>query len=326
MSDSEVKAMMTSVPHGTAAIVVNPELADYLKSRPPLRPLIATLKDATLPANIIGFLSTALTLPSAWLDPVNGTFRALQGVSALVSITIQTYMQLKGRYQTYQDLRDLQKGYDPSLIVARADMKDKSDYSRFESWWMANSVDITAWWAIGNCGLMAASGIASERPGETATAVLWAPSYMLRLLPEKSSSAETVKKTAGVMEKVATSVIAAPFNLAAKALSSTGLYKSLKESWLLRQPPLVLSALYNIGVKRVPALANSIYAGDIYATGWMMGGVAQDILTAEIDKRCIGRGHGSIVNHPDGHVIARNIIEGRGWRSFKDMIRPRPSV
>lgn len=310
-------------PDNGATVNVNQELVDYLKTRPEIRPLRATFRDATWPANIIGFTSSACTLPSAWIDPINGHYRAAQGISALISISIQTYLQLKGRYQTYTDLRDLQRGVDPAMIVKRADMEDKSLLGRFESWWMANSVNVTAVWAIGNCGLMATSGIASHRPGETATAVLWVPTYLLRLLPEKSVSANAVKKTSAVMDKIASMAIVGPFNLAAKALSNTTAYKAIANSWIAQQPPLVLSAIYNVGFKRIPAITNAVIAHDPYSVGWMLGGVAQDIFTAEIDKRFIGRGNGSIVNSPDGHIVARNILEGRGLRTLKEMLSPR---
>lgn len=313
---------MTALDNG-ATVKVNQDLVDYLKTQPEIRPLRATFRDATWPANIIGFVSTACTLPSALLDPVNGKFRAAQGISALISISIQTYLQLKGRYQTYTDLRDLQRGIDPAIIVKRADMKDKSLPGRFESWWMANSVNVTAVWAIGNCGLMATSGIVSHRPGETMTAALWVPTYILRLLPEKSPAAEAVKSASETMDKAASTVIVGPFNLAARALKNTAVYKAVANSWIAKQPPLALSAIYNLGFKRVPAITNAIIAHDPFSVGWMLGGAAQDIFTSEIDKRFIGRGHGSIVDSPVGHIVAKNILEGRGLRSFKEMISPR---
>ncbi len=314
-----------TAPDNGATANVNQALVEYLKTQPEINPLKATFRDATWPANIIGLLSTACTLPSAWLDPVNGAFRATQGISALTSISIQTYLQLKGRHQTYTDLRDLQRGIDPAIIVKRADMKDKSLAGRFESWWMANSVNVTAIWAIGNCGLMATSGIASHRPGETMTAILWVPTYILRLLPEKSVSAEAVKKASAAIDTAASTVIVGPFNLAAKALKNTSIYKAIANSWIAQQPPLALSAIYNIGFKRVPAIANAVIAQDPFSVGWMLGGVAQDIFTSEIDKRFIGRGKGSIVDSPDGHVVAKNILEGRGLRTIKEMLSPRPA-
>jgi hypothetical protein len=328
----------------------NPKLKAYLEQKQTIRPFWATLRDPVVANNVVNIVTTLMLIPSGMTDTLEngqGNFwRTTQGVAGSSNLSWQFYLQVKGRYQTYCDLRDLQAGVDPALIITRKDEVNPSQYGRFESWWMANSVNMTAGFAIGMSGLMAISGVVSGRPGEAATALMFIPGLALRFLPEPGTSArvqydknlQEAKNTpvfyrttrqhayyAGhvlrmVDQKVITPFFKSIFNMAAKKLGSKivfGADKAITEN----APPLMLSAVYT-GARRIPALVNAILVVDLYQIVHMGGGFLSDITLAEVNKGYMGRRHGSIVNGSDGDVAARSMLEGRVFKPIREYFRP----
>ncbi len=297
-----------------ANLTINLELQEYLCTRPPINPITATLKDPVVPANLVTLGLASLMIPSAitdkGVDGING-FRLAQGISAITSIVWKSYLQVKGRYHVYQDLADFQQeNATPQQIIARADHKDQNAYQRFESWWMTHNVNINATIALGNCALMACAGYISNRPGEMITAGLWAPSYLLAMLPERSvlknefndKAHKLVSKIPPPLMKVFSDVKGSKFGAVIGKIA--------------QQPPLVLSAIYGTVATRAPAFISAVLADDGYQASFMAGAVLQDWMNAEVDKRAMGRGEGSILTNPDGHVIAKNMLEGRNRSLF----------
>lgn len=184
-------------------------------------------------------------------------------------------------------------------------------HKRAGSYISHKSVEIGSFSAIFSGGLVIASGVAYDRPGEAVTSALRMPGILARLLPQNDPlkavfnfTSKIKDKTYGSIKKLFSSQNEPPQETEQSNPSDAS------PSLLSRMNAMQLSGLWNLVVVRTPLLANAAYVQDPYSSLWGVGGMAQDLLIAKSDKRGIGRHGGSILTAADGHKIAKNLLEG----------------
>lgn len=305
----------TPVPPEHSVARINPELLEYIKNYPEeIRPLQCLRRDPLLQSSLTGACISATLIPSALTDDNAGGVNPVRLSAGCIGVTymlLQFGVQLAGRYQTYRDLADLQKGVTHKEIISRARMQDMSWHKRAGSYLAHKSVEIGSFSALFSGSLVIASGLIYDRPGEAVTSALRMPGILARLLPQNDPlkavfnfTSRIKGKTYGTIKKFLSDHNETPEGTELSRPSDA------PPSRLLRMSAMQLSGLWNLAVVRAPLLVNAAYAQDPYSGFWGVGGMAQDLLIAKSDKRAIGRYGGSILTAENGHEIARNLLEG----------------
>lgn len=305
---------VTSAP--TTEPIVHPELAAYLKSRPQIHPIRQTLSDPSLWWAATWLAVSSFAFMSGLEDPLEVSLGSnkdypvfLQkgmGALGLLSALSATDLIATGRYQTYKDMADFQRGVDPGEIVARGDASKKGMLSRFFNWRMHHAYHFLPLTSVGLCVLMTASGIANKHWGEAMTGLLLLPGYAAQLMPEKyrrdkESTRPTEPKEAGWLKRTFNAVAASAPGRAVKFIFGQ---------------PLLLSALL-MSWRLLPALGGAIYHGNLPLAAMYGLSVGMLVSMANTTKDAIGRYHGSILDpkRENGLEIAKTLLEGRFFRN-----------
>jgi hypothetical protein len=297
--------------------VVNPELAEYLRSRPQISPIRQTLSDPGLwwASTWLGVSAFAFML--GLNDPFEVTLETnpnypgilQQGMSTfgLLSAASATDLIATGRYQTYKDMADFQRGVDPKEIIARADMSKENALTRFFNWRMNYTYNFVSAFPAAMCLMMVASGIANKRWGEAATGLLLLPGYAAQLMPEKHYREKEPAQPVIISDPTAAKSGWLKRAFDAVAASAPG--RAVK---FVFGQPLLLSAVL-MSWRLLPALVNALYKGDapLAAVYGLSAGML--MFMANTTKDAIGRYRGSILDprRENGLEIARTLLEGR---------------
>lgn len=309
-------------------------LAEDLAARPRIRPLKAVLKDSSFLFGLTGVAGSVLAVFSGFHDHLSvglaadwNFLRVAQGVAATASVLIfGAVMSAVGRHQTYRDLADYQALVQRTPQEQWPDLQESEEFQSIvrraepaKGWlgrqWnraMANNHNIIAAISLPLCAVMAASGIASGRPGEALSAALIIPAYLARLMPERYGP--VVPGNAQGHEN--RGQLRRAFDRAVSRFATFDAKRVFNESRLGRAAqtligqPLLLSALL-MSWRVVPLGTNAIATADPYQTAQFALWIAISAFLADTTKGGVGRGNGPILLHENGTDIARSTLDGR---------------
>lgn len=267
----------------------------------------STVKDSAVLYGLLMGASTIAMAASGLQDQTSNIlqmdinwFRLAQGSVATVNVALTTALSSIGRYQTYRDLADAQRGFNLEDVIARSE-QPKDRFSRAFNWCLKNTFNINASVSLPLCGLMIASGVTSERWGEALTGAFLLPVYLWQLKKEQYGANKNDDGPSTGLKRVFDVMVGRALpppldRIARLAGNSSTTLPALVTAW-----------------RNVPMAVNAAVKGDFLQAASFGLSLLGLSYKANTIKDGIGRMGGSIISEdtPNGLAIARSLLEGR---------------
>lgn len=295
----------------------------------PIDPLRRTLKDSAVLYGLFAAVSTACMFAAGYFDTLSQAvsadhnyLRMFQGTIATCNVLLTSFLSLVGRYQSYSDLADFQKGVSQEDVIARADPQKKK--SRIEHTFnraMKKTFDINADVSIFLCGVMFCSGVFSGQWGEAVSALCLMPAYWVQKFPDKYANSSAIDPEAEEAKKKTRyhSFMYACERAVQKGIGSV--------PFVRKMPPLMLGSTITL-VRLLPMASNAAYnvffvpqkiAPGLFQLAQFGFSAIMLAYKSNAPKGGIGRFDGSLLspNTPDALNITESLLRGRIATAFK---------